>query len=149
MPYLRNWSDFSKYFYKMHELKIIKNMDEFLWDIRVQPEFGTVELRVCDTPLTLEKVVLLAAYFQSLSFYLLKERPINISQDLYLLYSYNHFQASRYGFRGRLVDTSTKKRTSIYQDILSTIKNIQKYTQKLQNESFITSTKFCGVNNSK
>lgn len=54
-----------------------------MWDIRIQPKFGTVEIRVCDTPLTLEKVVLLAAYLQSLSLYLLKERPIKVSQDLY------------------------------------------------------------------
>ncbi|KTD06549.1 carboxylate-amine ligase [Legionella gratiana] len=134
MPFLKNWNEFSRYFYERHELGIIKSMDDFLWDIRIQPKFGTVEIRVCDTPLTLEKVVLIAAYFQSLSLYLLKEQPININQDLYSLYDYNHFQASRYGFNGHLIDGSKKR---ISQDILTTIKKIKKYTQKLQNNEFI------------
>ncbi|KTD55873.1 hypothetical protein Lsan_3425 [Legionella santicrucis] len=136
MPLLKNWNGFSRYFYERYELGIIKSINDFLWDIRIQPEFGTVEIRVCDTPLTLEKVVLIAAYLQSLSLYLLKERPIKINQDLYFLYNYNHFQASRYGFNGHLIDGSRSKKR-ISEDILSTIKKIKKYTQQLQNNEFI------------
>ncbi|WP_241969400.1 YbdK family carboxylate-amine ligase [Legionella sainthelensi] len=134
MPFLKNWNEFSLYCYEMNKLGITKNVNDFLWDIRIQPKFGTVEIRVCDTPLTLEKVVLLAAYLQSLSLYLLKERPIKMSQDLYFLYNYNHFQASRYGFNGHLIEDSKKR---ISADILSTIKKIKKYTQQLQNNEFI------------
>ncbi|ARB93993.1 YbdK family carboxylate-amine ligase [Legionella longbeachae] len=136
MPLLKNWNRFSRYFYDIYELGIIKSIDDFLWDIRIQPKFGTVEIRVCDTPLTLEKVVLIAAYFQSLSLYLLKERPITISEDLYFLYNYNHFQASRYGFNGHLIDGCKKR---IGEDILTTIKKIEKYTQQLQNNEYIES----------
>ena len=37
------------------------------WDIRPKPEYGTVEIRVCDTPLTVRRAALLAAYAQALA----------------------------------------------------------------------------------
>ncbi len=55
IPYLINWNEFSDYFYKMRNLGIISSMKDFYWDIRPKPEFGTVEIRVCDTPLTIKK----------------------------------------------------------------------------------------------
>ncbi|MES2218141.1 MAG: YbdK family carboxylate-amine ligase, partial [Pseudomonadota bacterium] len=77
IPYLLNWKEFSEYYFKMRHLGIIQSMKDFYWDIRPKPEFGTVEIRVCDTPLTVKKSVLLAAYAQSLAHYLLQERPVH------------------------------------------------------------------------
>ena len=51
-------------------------MKDFYWDIRPKPEFGTIELRVCDTPLTVDKAAALACYLQSLARWLREERPV-------------------------------------------------------------------------
>jgi hypothetical protein len=45
------------YYAKMEATAIIKSMMDFYWDIRPKPEYGTIELRVCDTPLTAERAV--------------------------------------------------------------------------------------------
>jgi carboxylate-amine ligase len=137
IPYLTNWTEFSEYFYKMKNLGIIGSMKDFYWDIRPKPDFGTVEIRVCDTPLTLKKAILIAAYLQTLSLYLLEEKPININHDLYFFYGYNRFQASRYGFDGDFIDPNTTQRCLILKDILSTVQKIKKYTKKLKNTEFI------------
>src|SRR5205085_6445713 len=55
LPWLLSWDEFQQYFDKMYHLGVIKNMKDFYWDIRPKPEFGTVELRICDTPLTVDK----------------------------------------------------------------------------------------------
>ena len=55
------------YFEKMRELGIVESMKDFYWDIRPKPEYGTIEVRVCDTPLTVEKAAALAAYVQALA----------------------------------------------------------------------------------
>ncbi len=73
IPYLTTWKEFSEYFYKMRNLGIVETMKDFYWDIRPKPEFGTVEVRVFDTPLTFNKAVILAAYLQSLAHYLLQK----------------------------------------------------------------------------
>jgi glutamate---cysteine ligase / carboxylate-amine ligase len=137
IPYLVTWESFSDYFYKLKKLGIIQSMKDFYWDIRPKPEFGTVEIRVCDTPLTVGKAVMLAAYIQSLAHYLLHERPFKITHDLYYVYNYNRFQAIRYGFAGEFINPITLKRTLISNDIEETIKNIEKSANKLGNIGYI------------
>lgn len=133
MPFFTNWTEFSNYFYKMRGFGIVNTMKDFYWDIRPKPEFGTVEVRVCDMPLTLQKSISLVAYLQSLSLYLLQERPLEPLNDLYLLYNYNRFQASRYGFEGDFIDPYTSQRFSILDDILATAEKIEKYAKQLNN----------------
>lgn len=138
LPCLTTWDEFSSYFYKLLRLGIIKSMKDFYWDIRPKPEFGTVEIRVCDTPLTIKKSLLLVAYAQTLSRYLLKERPVKVTQDLYHLYHYNRFQASRYGFDGEIISPTRFKKISIMEDILKTIENIKDHTCYLKNSAYIS-----------
>lgn len=133
MPYLINWKEFSDYFHKLKKLGIVESMKDFYWDIRPKPEFGTVEIRVCDTPLTIKKAVIISAYIQSLALYLLHEKPLSVSHDLYFLYGYNRFQASRYGFDGELVDPATLTHCSVGDDIVNTIKKIERYANQLNN----------------
>ncbi|USQ15421.1 glutamate--cysteine ligase (plasmid) [Legionella lytica] len=137
IPFFKSWSDFSNYFYKMRDLGVVNELGDFLWDIRPQPSFGTVEVRVCDTPLTLNTAILIAAYVQTLAFYLLEEKPIEICPTLYSFYDYNYFQASRYGFNGDIIDVANEKHHLIDQDILDTVKRIKKYASKLQTEKFL------------
>ncbi|BCA96006.1 putative glutamate--cysteine ligase 2 [Legionella antarctica] len=138
IPYLTDWNEFSDYFYKMRRLGIVTSMKDFYWDIRPKPEFGTVEIRVCDTPLTIRKAVLISAYIQSLALYLLEERPTQVNHDLYYLYNQNRFEACRYGFEGNFIDPFTLKSCSISEDILCTIKIIEKYSHQLGNTDYIS-----------
>lgn len=138
IPYVANWKEFSAYYYKMRNLGIIESMKDFYWDIRPKPEFGTVELRVCDTPLTIKKAIMITAYVQAVSYYLLQERPVLMSPDLYYLYGYNRFQASRYGYQGDFINPITLKHDSIAADILETHKRIEQYADFLNNKNFIT-----------
>lgn len=137
IPYLTNWEDFSAYFNKMRQLKIVDSMKDFYWDIRPKPEFGTVEIRVCDTPLTINKAVLITAYIQTLAHYLLTKKPFTISPDLYFIYDYNRFQAVRYGFEGDFIDPYTSQHKTIGEDILQTLKILQPYTKILNNTTYI------------
>ncbi|WP_454780709.1 YbdK family carboxylate-amine ligase [Legionella sp. WA2022007384] len=137
MPYLTDWKQFSDYYYKMRSLDIIVNMKDFYWDIRPKPEFGTVEIRVFDAPLTINKAVLIAAYIQSVALYLLEERPTQVCHDVYNLYNTNRFEASRYGFDGTFINPYTKDRSLIIDDIMDTAETIQKYTNQLGNTEYV------------
>ena len=35
----------------MRGFGVVESMKDFYWDIRPKPEYGTIEIRVCDTPL--------------------------------------------------------------------------------------------------
>lgn len=141
IPYLTDWQQFSNYYFKMKGFGIIENMKDFYWDIRPKPEFGTIEIRVCDTPLTFKKAVLIAAYIQTLACYLLREKPLVISQDVYMLHSYNRFQGARYGLEGQLINPYTLKKIRILDDIMDTIKIIKSSAKYLGNTHFLNELK--------
>lgn len=137
MPYLCSWEEFSNYFKKLYHLKIVRGIKDLYWDIRPQPEFGTVEIRICDTPLTVDKAVALAAYAQTLASYILRERPFVCSPDIYIPYSYNRFQASRYGFSGDFIDPYTHQHHRLGDDILQTIKMLTSHAATLHTAHFL------------
>lgn len=128
---VQTWEQFEAYFQKMYRLGIVKSMKDFYWDIRPKPEFGTVEIRVCDTPLTVEKAAHLGAYAQVLASHLLDERPA-IGEDAYLVYSYNYFQACRYGLRGQFIHPVNQEHLSLDVDILQTFKTVAPHAERLQ-----------------
>ena len=131
VPFVHSWNEFLEYFTKMRGFGIVESMKDFYWDIRPKPEYGTVEIRVFDTPLTVERAAVLAAYVQSLARYILTERPFAPSRDVYALYNYNRFQACRYGLAGRLVDAYTQRRVLIREDVLDMIRVIARHAGEL------------------
>lgn len=142
IPAVSNWNEFSAYLEKMHELKIAENINNFYWDIRPKPEFGTVEIRVCDSPLSIERAVVLAAYAQTIAHFLLTEKPSPIlNNDKYQLYKYNRFQASRYGFIGTHIDLSTHQHQTIADNILETCSRIENHSIELGNDDFLSELK--------
>jgi len=131
-PFILNWEQFDKqYFAKMQRTGTIKSMKDFYWDIRPKPEYGTIELRVCDTPLTVTKAAAIAAYLQALCKYLLENRAYQPEEDDYLVYNYNRFQACRFGLDGEIVDTKTYTKIALRDDIMNTITHIEKHAIEL------------------
>jgi len=61
MPFVRSWSEFLEYFGRMRGYGVVESMKDFYWDIRPRPEYGTVEIRVFDTPLSVDRAAALAA----------------------------------------------------------------------------------------
>jgi carboxylate-amine ligase len=124
-PYALTWSEFIDYFERMRSFDIVQSMKDFYWDIRPKPEFGTVEVRVFDTPLTVQRATTLAMYTQSLARLLMQAPPFAISEDIYMVYSYNRFQACRFGLDGQVIDPFTRERRSLREDIGITLKMLR------------------------
>lgn len=130
IPWMLHWNEFEAYFNQMVSLGIVKEIKDFYWDIRPKSEFGTVELRICDTPLTIKKAVDLAAYAQAIAAFLLETRP-TISPDIYLTYAINRFRAARYGLEAILIDPILKQNIPITEQIQTTCYTLEKYSLKL------------------
>jgi glutamate---cysteine ligase / carboxylate-amine ligase len=131
-PFVRSWDEFGVFFDKMTATGVVESMKDFYWDIRPKPEFGTIELRVCDTPLTVEKAAALACYLQAICRYLREEKPFEPSEDDYLVYTFNRFQACRFGLDGDIVDPKTKQRQKLRDDILRTLARIDEHALDLR-----------------
>jgi len=134
-PFVLRWSDFNEYFAKMRRLGIVESMKDFYWDIRPKPEYGTVEIRVCDTPLTAERAAALAAYAQTLARYLLIERPVHLSEDLLLTYTYNRFQSCRFGLDGDFIDPVTQSHSPLRDEIAASMVRLAPHASELDTEA--------------
>jgi carboxylate-amine ligase len=131
-PFTLSWDDFANvYFAKMERTGIIKSMKDFYWDVRPKPEYGTIELRVCDTPLTVERAAALAGYLQALCRYLLERNEPPPVEDDYLVYNYNRFQACRFGLDGAITHPKTYETMALRDDILATLRLLQPHAEAL------------------
>src|SRR5687768_13265174 len=131
MPFVPDWAAFLEYFNAMRGYGIVEAMKDFYWDIRPKPEFGTIEIRVCDTPLTVRRAALLAAYAQALAAHHLAERSLQPARAVYLVNSYNRFEACRFGIGGDLVEPYSGVRKKIGQDILESIAKVAPHAAQL------------------
>ena len=134
-PFVENWQQFESMYQHLERSRIIESIKDLHWDIRPSPSFGTVEVRVMDTPLSLSRAVNVAGFLQVLANWLLEERPFTPMRDDYLLYRFNRFQACRYGLKGTLSDVRTDAHCSIAEDILHHLPKLAPYAQKLNAES--------------
>lgn len=131
MPCVANWEEFNQYFSQMEQLGIVASMKDFYWDIRPKPEYGTVEIRICDTPLTLDLPPLLAAYAQMLAHRCMAENWNAITPERYLAYTYNRFQACRFGYDATLVNPGDNSRASLFEDMLETLGELSEAAAEL------------------
>ncbi|WP_435628566.1 YbdK family carboxylate-amine ligase [Candidatus Ferrigenium straubiae] len=131
-PFILRWAEFERdYFAKMEHTGVVRSMKDFYWDIRPKPEYGTIELRVCDTPLTVERAAALACYLQALCRHLLTRAEAPPAEDDYLVYNYNRFQACRFGLDGSLVHPKSHETLSLREDILATLRHIEPHAEAL------------------
>jgi carboxylate-amine ligase len=131
MPPVKTWGDFNRYFDEMAGYGIVESMKDFYWDIRPKPEYGTIEIRICDTPLTVDTAAQLAAYAQTLASELLRNRRKEPIEPLYRVYGYNRFQACRFGFAADLVDPYGRRHVSLRDDVLATLERLAPHATEL------------------
>jgi glutamate---cysteine ligase / carboxylate-amine ligase len=136
-PFALTWKDFTVYFDKMARTGVVKSMKDFYWDIRPKPEFGTIEIRVFDTPLTVERAAALSGFVQSLAAWFMQDQPFMPQEDDYLVYTYNRFQACRFGLDAAYVDPATGQHMLLRDHIMLTLQQLGPYADSLGASAFI------------
>ena len=130
-PFTLSWDDFGRFFAKTTRTGVIKSMKDFYWDIRPKPEYGTIEIRVFDTPLTVERAAALSGFVQALASWFLEEQPFMPQEDDYMVYTYNRFQACRFGLEAVYVEPETGEHLPLREHILATIERIAPHARAL------------------
>lgn len=99
-------AEYEHYINVLIKTKCIDNPKKIWWDIRIHPFFPTLEVRICDVPMTIEETLSIAALVQALVAKLYKLRTQNLNFMLYhrALINENKWRASRYGLDGSMID---------------------------------------------
>jgi len=112
---LRNWSEYTWLINHLVETGFINTIREIWWDVRPHHNFGTVEVRVCDMPASLDEAMALAALIQCLVRYLSEciDEGYYQSDAHPMMVRQNKWRAARYGRGARLVDPQTLRPRSV------------------------------------
>jgi gamma-glutamyl:cysteine ligase YbdK (ATP-grasp superfamily) len=141
--YFPRWKNFRSYFRVMRECAAIQSMKDIYWDIRPRPEFGTIELRVCDMPATLETTIALVALVRSLAIAsqrLLEERPQMQRGDIrrHWIAVENKWLATRYGLEAIYIRTPAGKRRPLRQDIDELLNRLMPIARETGDDVFLS-----------
>jgi carboxylate-amine ligase len=106
LPYqLSGWPEFEQYMSSLISTQSIESVREVWWDIRPHPDFGTVELRVCDGLPTLQEIGAVAALAQCLveQFDTQLDRGYTLPTPASWILRENKWRAARYGLDAEIV----------------------------------------------
>ncbi|MFC0605762.1 carboxylate-amine ligase [Winogradskyella pulchriflava] len=101
-----NYAQYTNYIDTLVKTNCIDNPKKIWWDIRIHPVFPTLEVRICDVPMTYEETLSIAALIQALvaKLYKLKTQNLNFITYHRALINENKWRASRYGLDGKMID---------------------------------------------
>lgn len=101
-----NFADYENYINILVKTNCIDNPKKIWWDIRLHPFFPTLEVRICDVPMTIDETICIAALIQAIVAKLHKLKTQNLSFIVYhrALINENKWRASRYGIEGKMID---------------------------------------------
>ena len=136
-PDFASWQDFAKFFAVAQHARIFEIIRDIHWDIRPQPDLGTLEIRVMDAQPTVRESLLLAGLIHALVLYLyeypqgeflLTPLPMVIERE-------NHFRASRWGLDANYIEDksgNTRPIRVIIKDILSSLSAVSPVLAELE-----------------
>ena len=106
LPYqLSGWDQFERYMELLISTNAIQTVREVWWDVRPHPNFGTVELRICDGLPTLDEVTAVAAMAQCLVEQMDSQldRGYQLPEPRAWVVRENKWRAARYGLDADIV----------------------------------------------
>ncbi|MCC7439461.1 MAG: carboxylate-amine ligase [Armatimonadetes bacterium] len=107
----QSWGEYDSFCKLLVKTGCIDNPKRIWWDIRPHPSFPTLEVRICDLPMTIRETTAIAALIQAIAAKLFALYRKNLSFRVYsrALLMENKWRAVRYGIDGKLIDFGKQK----------------------------------------
>ena len=104
-PTFERWEDFERAYDALMRTGSIRSIKDLWWDVRPQPQLGTLELRICDTPQTLSEIIAVVAFVQCLALWLDQQRPTSDPppKPSSLWVRHNKWRVARHGLDAEIV----------------------------------------------
>ncbi|RMG00741.1 MAG: YbdK family carboxylate-amine ligase, partial [Nitrospirae bacterium] len=127
--YLGSWHDYLHLVEVMKRGGYIESVKDIWWDVRPHPDFGTVEVRICDLPSRLSEILGVTALIQAL---VVKLSEIGRTNRIPMqLLKSNKWQAARYSLDGVFLDPLRGNRFGIRDAISMLLEFVEPVAAKL------------------
>jgi carboxylate-amine ligase len=132
---LDDWEEFNLLVNLLKKSGIIESVKDIWWDVRPHPDFGTVEIRICDLPCSMRDILAITALIQSLVLALAEqfENPEPHSQIL----RSNKWQATRYGLDGFYVDPFFARKYPMKEAALNLYRHVRPIAEELKSIDYL------------
>jgi len=103
--YFKHWKDYTTLLNNYLATGTVETLRDVWWDVRPHPDFGTVEVRICDTPSTIGEILAIAALIQAMVKRFGEEfdRKVPVIRSHAAVIRENKWRACRYGLDGDFV----------------------------------------------
>lgn len=140
---LHSWEDYCELVAALQKAGTIESIRDIWWDTRPHPDFGTVEVRICDAVPLLDDVISIVAVVQSLIAYLAKRYRLRdeIGHLPSFLVRENKWRAARYGLDGEIILNSLGTTIPIKEAIERLLSELGPTIRELQAERELNNIK--------
>lgn len=126
-PLLHDWRQFETYMDTQLRAGSIGSIKEVWWDIRPHPDYGTVEIRICDAVPTLREIGMVAALAQCLvqMFDSQLDRGYKLPYREPWMVADNKWRATRYGLDADVITDGTGSTASLRDEIYELLRDLE------------------------
>jgi carboxylate-amine ligase len=135
LPYqLSGWEDFEQFMETLISAKTIDTIREVWWDVRPHPQFGTVELRICDGLPTLFEIGWVAAMSQCLveMFNSQLDRGYTLPMPRTWTVRENKWRAARHGIDADIITDEQGTTVPLGDALLELVDELMPFAERLQ-----------------
>jgi carboxylate-amine ligase len=112
--YLNNYDEYKQLYKELHDTGMIEKPKDVWWDVRISPDFGTLELRVCDAFYEKDRLGFITLLYQAIIEYAKIKEP---NRQFHQINLQNKWNATRHGLNGIFLEDG--KKMTIRQKIVS------------------------------
>lgn len=134
LPYqLDSWEEFELYMETLVETKTIDTIREVWWDIRPHPNFGTIEMRICDGLPSIDEVGAVTALSQCLVTMFDREidRGYTLPKPKQWLVRENKWRAARFGMDAEIVVDNIRTLRPVRDALLGLVEELMPTAKRL------------------
>ncbi|MDQ4149534.1 MAG: glutamate--cysteine ligase [Actinomycetota bacterium] len=127
LPYqLADWSEFEEFMSTLVSAQAISSIREVWWDIRPHPNFGTIEVRICDGIPTMSEVCALVAMSLCLVDWMdtLHDRGYTLPCPKAWVVRENKWRAARHGVDAQIISDETGNLQPLQEAIRHTVEEL-------------------------
>jgi carboxylate-amine ligase len=137
--YFHDWDDYKRIVDCYIATGTIKTIRELWWDVRPHPDFGTIELRICDVPMTIKDSLAIAALVQALVVRLGREyeEAVFFKTPHPFIARENKWRAAKYGLDGKFIVGDGESTVHVKDALETLIRSLEGEIKELGSGRFI------------
>jgi carboxylate-amine ligase len=130
---LSDWKEFEDYMDTLLRAGTIRSIKEVWWDIRPHPDFGTIEIRICDGVPTLREIGMVAALSQSLvqQLSLQIDRGYQLPSPASWVVRDNKWRATRYGLDAIVITDDSGATAPMRDELYELVRELEPIADRL------------------